>query len=225
MPQHRGLDPKLGPDLHLRPAAAFQQGHGLAFELRRELVSRLDHQTPFPPVTSVSEVSVKPGEYQTKGRTPAAPSAAVPSGSSRTLAEAWPAAASPAGSTDHSSGPHRAPRRTRSVPPAPRPSAAGRSVEDDRPGPEPPGPHTRTTTPNVDLSPASVVPARRQERRNHATPRHAMNFFNSLLAVPTHVEFRANLCQAGPCRYPHRSGAPSRPFAPCSSARPAAGSS
>ncbi|MCJ2055066.1 hypothetical protein MKL09_00625 [Methylobacterium sp. J-048] len=58
------MDPKFGRDLHLWSAAAFQQGHRLAFELGRELPSRLRHQTPSPPTRSVSEVSVEPGEDQ-----------------------------------------------------------------------------------------------------------------------------------------------------------------
>ena len=41
LPQHRGLDPELGRNPHLRPAAALQQGHRLPFELGGELPSRL----------------------------------------------------------------------------------------------------------------------------------------------------------------------------------------
>ncbi|BAR47113.1 hypothetical protein Maq22A_c28035 [Methylobacterium aquaticum] len=62
--QHGGLDPELGGDLHLRPATALEKGDRLAFELGGELASCLRHQTPSPPVTSVSEVSAKPREDQ-----------------------------------------------------------------------------------------------------------------------------------------------------------------
>jgi len=62
-PRPRTL-PELGRDLHLRPAAALQQGDRFAFELERELSSRLRHPTPSPLSMSVSEVSAMPREDQ-----------------------------------------------------------------------------------------------------------------------------------------------------------------
>ena len=90
----------------------------------------------------------------TAGRTPAAPSAAAPSGSNRTPAAASPAATSPAGSMAVPS-PNRAPRNPPSALQAPPQPTLGSTAEDDRAGPAPPGPHRRTRPPIACPNPAS----------------------------------------------------------------------
>src|SRR5207248_11431165 len=116
----------------------------------------------------------------TADRTPAAPSAGVPSAPSRTPAKASPAAASRARSMAAQDR-NRAPQNPATAPIKPRWSAIGSPEADDRREPASPDRHTKTTPPRARQTPASLPPGAIPPIRESRRRPKRYGFFNSLL--------------------------------------------